>query len=275
MKMRKKIKQLLIFLSITIFITLIFFNLYSFPSGYTGVTLKGDALGCICHGTNQPTPEVYVFFEGPDSVATGQTAFYKIKITHGPAVVGGFDAAVYSGIIDTIAADTTLKRDESNGDLTHRFAKTFSNDTIVWSFKYTAPGSEQTDTLYAVGNSCNNDTSSSNDEWNFSSNFLIRVYNPIGITANSTFVDNYKLYQNYPNPFNPVTKIKFDIKESTHVKITVYDVSGKIISVLMNKLINTGSYEVEFDGNRLPSGVYFYKFEAGQFTDSKTMILVK
>jgi hypothetical protein len=273
--MGKYIFKILFFSFVTLLITLIVYNIYSFPTGYTGVTTKGDGLGCICHGTNQPTPTVSVFFEGPDSVAVNETVLYKIKVSHGPAVVGGFDAAVYSGIIDTVSADTTLRRDNPSGDLTHRFPKTFSNDTLFWTFKYTAPGTEQTDTLYAVGNSCNNDTTSSNDEWNFSPNFLIRVYNPIGIANNGKIVKDFKLYQNYPNPFNPVTRIKYDIKENGILKISVFDVSGRFISTLKDGFSKPGVYEVEFNGNNLSSGIYFYKIETRNYSDTKTMVLIK
>lgn len=273
--MGKHIFKLLLFFFVTIFITLIVYNIYSFPGGYTGVTAKGDGLGCICHGNNQPTPAVSVFFDGPDSVAVGQTVLYKIKIAHGPAVVGGFDAAVYSGTIDTVAADTTLRRDNPTGELTHRFPKEFDNDTLFWTFKYTAPGNEQTDTLYAVGNSCDNDTTSSNDKWNFSPNFLIRVYNPIGIVNNGKIVKDFKLYQNYPNPFNPVTNIKYDVNGNIYLKITVFDITGKIIDILNNGFAKQGTYEVEYNGKNLPSGIYFYKIETGLYSETKTMVLIK
>jgi hypothetical protein len=273
--MQKYIFKLLLVSFVILFITLIVYNIYSFPGGYTGVTTKDDGLGCICHGPNQPTPAISVFFEGPDSVAAGETAYYKIKTAHGPAIIGGFNAAVYSGTIDTTSADTTIRRDSFNGDLTHRFPKEFVNDTVSWTFKYTAPGSEQTDTLYAVGNSCNNDSSSTNDEWNFSQNFLIRVYNPIGIAKNEQIIKDFKLYQNYPNPFNPVTKIKYDIKGNGNIKISVYTITGKIVSILKNGFVKQGTHEVEFNGDNLASGIYFYKIESSQFSDTKSMILIK
>ncbi|HMQ78048.1 MAG TPA: T9SS type A sorting domain-containing protein [Ignavibacteria bacterium] len=85
----------------------------------------------------------------------------------------------------------------------------------------------------------------------------------------------YKLYNNYPNPFNPVTRIKFDIPEGSHTKLLIYDINGKEISTLVNKQLNPGSYEAEFNASDLPSGVYFYKLSSGGYTDVKKMILVK
>lgn len=273
--MKIKIKKLTVFSAVTGLVTILFVNIYSFPSGYTGVTKKGDGLGCICHGTNQPTPSVSVFFEGPDSVATGGSALYKIKISHGPAIVGGFDAAVFAGTIDTTSSDTTLWRDNLSGDLSHRFPKEFVNDTLFWTFKYTAPTTALTDTLYAVGNSCNNDTSSSNDEWNFSPNFVIRVFNPIGIVNSGLVVKEYKLYQNYPNPFNPVTKIRFYLKESGNMNFAVFDITGSLVKILHSGFAERGFHALEFEAGSLASGVYFYRLETQDYTDTKTMVLVK
>ncbi len=92
--------------------------------------------------------------------------------------------------------------------------------------------------------------------------------------------DNFKLYQNYPNPFNPVTKIKFDIPgtikhKTLDVKLIVYDILGKEIETLINERLNPGSYEAAFDGSNLTSGIYFYKLTIENYTQTKTMVLLK
>lgn len=92
--------------------------------------------------------------------------------------------------------------------------------------------------------------------------------------------ENFKLYDNYPNPFNPVTKIKFDIPSNvkgqmSNVRLIVYDVLGKEVESLVNQELNGGSYEVEFNGSNLSSGIYFCKIEAGSFVDTKRMVLMK
>ncbi|MDQ3021451.1 MAG: T9SS type A sorting domain-containing protein [Bacteroidota bacterium] len=92
--------------------------------------------------------------------------------------------------------------------------------------------------------------------------------------------DNFKLYQNYPNPFNPSTKIKFDIPaveriDNPFYKLIVYDALGKEIVTLVSESLNPGSYEAEFSGLNLSSGVYFYKLTNGNFIDIKKMFLVK
>jgi hypothetical protein len=95
---------------------------------------------------------------------------------------------------------------------------------------------------------------------------------------------SFQLYQNYPNPFNPTTKIKFTIPQSPLpggdgrgglVTLKVYDVLGNEVAILINEEKLAGTYEVEFDGAGLPSGIYFYKLQAGSFVETKNMMLMK
>ncbi|HMQ79960.1 MAG TPA: aryl-sulfate sulfotransferase [Ignavibacteria bacterium] len=91
----------------------------------------------------------------------------------------------------------------------------------------------------------------------------------------------YNLSQNYPNPFNPVTKIRFSIpagQNGAYASASVlklYDALGKELRVLVNEELRPGSYEIDFDGSGLSSGVYFYRLSSGAFTDMKKMVLVK
>ena len=91
----------------------------------------------------------------------------------------------------------------------------------------------------------------------------------------------YSLSQNYPNPFNPVTKIRFDIKKSefrsqnSEVTLKIYDALGREVETLVNEQLAQGTYEVTFDGSMLNSGVYFYKLSAGDFSETKRMMLLK
>ena len=81
--------------------------------------------------------------------------------------------------------------------------------------------------------------------------------------------------QNYPNPFNPSTTIKFELPQSAIVRLSVYDMLGREVSVLVNERRNAGVHEVKFDGSNLASGVYFYRLTAGDFVQSKKLVLVK
>ena len=91
----------------------------------------------------------------------------------------------------------------------------------------------------------------------------------------SNIPDRFRLYQNYPNPFNPATTIKFDIPKNTFVNITLFDILGREVRKLVNENRTAGTYEVRFDATDLASGTYFYRIEAGSFTDVKKMILIK
>lgn len=99
---------------------------------------------------------------------------------------------------------------------------------------------------------------------------------PIGIQVISSEVPrNFSLSQNYPNPFNPVTKIKFSIPKSGIVKLTVYDAAGREAAVLIKGELEAGTFNYDFDASHLASGIYFYKLESGEFTQTKKMALVK
>jgi len=100
---------------------------------------------------------------------------------------------------------------------------------------------------------------------------------PIGVKTISNEVPNsYALHQNYPNPFNPSTRIKFDMPKNGFVTLKVYDMLGRVVSTLVNnEFIKAGEKEVTFSGHNLASGVYFYRIEAGEFSATKKMTLVK
>ncbi len=98
---------------------------------------------------------------------------------------------------------------------------------------------------------------------------------PTDIRRETETAKNFSLLQNYPNPFNPVTNIKFSIPSKEYVTLKVYDITGKEMAVLLSRNLNQGTYSVSFDGRNISSGVYFYKIEAGNFSDVKKMILVK
>ncbi|OGU78914.1 MAG: hypothetical protein A2W11_08690 [Ignavibacteria bacterium RBG_16_35_7] len=100
---------------------------------------------------------------------------------------------------------------------------------------------------------------------------------PIGIKNISTEIPGtYKLLQNYPNPFNPSTTIRFALREKSNVLLIVYDISGREIATLINnETVSPGVKEINFNASGLSSGIYFYTIKAGDFRDTKKMILLK
>jgi hypothetical protein len=85
----------------------------------------------------------------------------------------------------------------------------------------------------------------------------------------------YKLFENYPNPFNPLTSIRFTIPQNVFVNIKVYDIIGNEIATLVDEFKTEGIHAVSFDASNLPSGVYVYKMKAGEFVETRKMILLK
>ncbi len=98
---------------------------------------------------------------------------------------------------------------------------------------------------------------------------------PTGISDENYTTHRFSLQQNYPNPFNPSTIIKYSIPKQSNVTLKIFDVLGSEVETLVNTEQPQGNYEVDFDGNELTSGIYFYKLQAGDFVETKKMILLK
>jgi hypothetical protein len=92
---------------------------------------------------------------------------------------------------------------------------------------------------------------------------------------NKEIPTKFMLYQNYPNPFNSSTTISYDLPERSRVKLSIYNLLGQEVATLVNDEQEPGRYNVKFDASDLPSGVYFYRLEAGKFIEQKKMILIK
>jgi len=255
-----------------IFLSFIIFANSSYFHGIVGMTLRDGGIGCICHNSSIDD-SVNVWIEGPDSLQKNTNAHFKLFMTGGPAVQGGFNVASYTGQLS--AVDTLVKL--ISGELTHSLPNPFENDTVIWSFNYTAPDSILTDTLYSVGNSVNGDGNPTGpDKWNFGKNFIIHIVDsPVNVEEHNTKPEQYFLYQNYPNPFNPSTTISYTIPNSSFVTLKVYDVLGNEAAVLVNQQQSAGKYNVTFNAANLSSGIYLYCIEAGSLIYTRKMILLR
>jgi phosphatidylserine/phosphatidylglycerophosphate/cardiolipin synthase-like enzyme len=98
---------------------------------------------------------------------------------------------------------------------------------------------------------------------------------PTSVKDNSIKEFNYSLYQNYPNPFNPVTTIRFQLPESEKVELKIYDMLGREVKTLYNKIAPAGIVDVDFNADNLASGVYIYRIKAGNYIASKKLMLIK
>ena len=100
---------------------------------------------------------------------------------------------------------------------------------------------------------------------------------PLSISDSSKerFLVAFSLEQNYPNPFNPSTKIQFTIVNRQLTIVRVYDVLGREVATLENEMKQPGTYTVEFDASNLASGVYLYRLKAGNFVETKRLVLLR
>jgi len=87
--------------------------------------------------------------------------------------------------------------------------------------------------------------------------------------------DSYGMSQNYPNPFNPTTAINYALKEDVHVTLQVYDITGRLVATLVDGVQNAGHHVAEFNAANLPSGSYLYKIQAGNYSATRNMMLLK
>jgi hypothetical protein len=114
------------------------------------------------------------------------------------------------------------------------------------------------------------------DWWWAVDNVTIHACNLVGVSSNqNNNPAKYSLSQNYPNPFNPSTTITYALPKAGNVKLTIYDVLGREVKTLVNEYKTAGTYNVTFDGSSLSSGLYFYRINAGGFTETKKMLLIK
>jgi hypothetical protein len=97
----------------------------------------------------------------------------------------------------------------------------------------------------------------------------------VGINPSSNIISDYKLYQNYPNPFNPSTTIKFNISKKEFVVLKIFDQLGRDVKTLLSKEIPEGTHSVILNAELLSAGIYFYRLTAGEFIQTRKLLLVK
>jgi hypothetical protein len=255
---------LLIFLSISIPIMA-----YSDATGRTGRTRKTSTTGCSCHGS--AASGVIVTITGPDTVFVNQSASFTLTISGGPASGSGCDIAAKTGTLSPVS--TTLKL--SGTELTHKANTLMTSGSVTFQFSYLYATGPTIDTLYANGVSSNSSNTSSGDQWNWAANKRVVVLTPTSVTDEKNIPNNFILNQNYPNPFNPATNIKFSVANDGFVSLKVFNLNGQEVATLVNEQKSPGEYSSTWYASSLPSGVYYYRLQAGTFTSVKKLLLLK
>lgn len=148
--------------------------------------------------------------------------------------------------------DTTFRVNDTTAILTDVFSR-FPSDTYLWLVR-------------------------ARDEWNNTASvdtFTFRYDVSSDVADDGGQPLEYKLFQNYPNPFNPLTIINYQLAVSNFVSLKIYDLLGREVATLVNGELPAGSHRVSFDANGFSGGVYFYKLQAGRFTETRKMLLLK
>jgi aminopeptidase N len=142
--------------------------------------------------------------------------------------------------------------------------------------------SDGSDTLLTAMNDVNNQSFTFNFTkepvsllFDPNNNIVLKWASIIDVEEISNVITDFYLEQNYPNPFNPSTTIKYQISEISFVTLKVYDVLGNEIGTIVNEEKPIGRYKIEFNATTLPSGIYFYRLQAGNFIETKKMILLR
>ncbi|MBS1493764.1 MAG: T9SS type A sorting domain-containing protein [Bacteroidetes bacterium] len=190
--------------------------------------------------------------------------------------VGGTDSSSYTDIYLTVSGN--------NGASWKRpFIITPTSPRMDWAYVTVSPINDKTANTDYINMICQRDTipganvNTPNTD-TYADPFYIRVSYPapVGINPVSSIADKFELKQNYPNPFNPVTNIRFSLPKLANVTLKVYGVDGKEVATLINdEIVSEGTKEVSFNATTLASGVYFYTITAGDFRETKKMMLLK
>ena len=267
----QKIKYTLFAIALLVFFFSITIILYGSSGGRTGRTLKTSTQGCgSCHGSSA-TADVSVVLSGPDTVVAGQTMGFSLTVSKPSKTGAGLDIATRNGVLAPVSTNIHL----ASGELTHNNNIPMSGGSATVQFNYTAPGTPGIDTLWATGLATNSSGGTDGDDWNWATSKRITVVMATGISSNNSITNDFRLYQNFPNPFNPVTKISYELAVSEFVTLKIYNTNGMEIAELVSQKQNPGKHEIDLNAADLSSGIYFYAIKAGNFKETRRMMLIK
>jgi len=207
-----------------------------------GVTMKA---GAVLYQPDRIVSYDYGYTEG----------YYVMNLDKGNQAIGGadMDTIGHVGVTDT----TTVYALKTNSNHSHPFAFTTDSGGNAWLIIGTDSGFEGKTTLYY--------------------NKIIVTFEKVSAISGpvGSKPSVFRLAQNYPNPFNPSTVIGYQIPVSVFVNLSVYNFLGQKVRTLVNEKRAAGPHRVTFNGAGLPSGIYFYKFKAGGFDESRKMLLLQ
>jgi hypothetical protein len=192
----------------------------------------------------------------------GSTNGFFTSCTSDTLTTTGCFAAVFTTSSDSVSVRRGFPGNLSSGTIQYKLNSVITSGTVPPVTAIFSNNAIQRVDIAFAGTGPNNC-------WFDAENLPTNIGTPIGTAA------KYELAQNYPNPFNPSTSISFSIMKPEFVRLSVYDITGKEISVIVNQQLTSGKYNIDFNASKFSSGVYFYKISAGDFSNVRKMILIK
>jgi hypothetical protein len=180
---------------------------------------------------------------------------------------------------DTGNLQSEENEDWENGQLTPKLRRTYTYDpwkhlTAIWSYAWTGTTWAPFDWINGFGL-----TDSSGNTFVIGTTYNVELVWRIVLTgvpsASAGPPESPALSQNYPNPFNPSTTIRYGLPERAQVSLLVFNTLGQQVAVLQNGEQEAGYHDVKFDASSLPSGVYFYRLQAGSYVETRKLCLVR
>lgn len=243
------------------------FSLFGYPIGYYGIaktTTGGESwtenyLDTIPLNSLSKPFGRYMYASGNNKIVRSTDYGYTWNIIH--------QSNYYLSKIEMVDSLTGYCLGSLNSGSWGIILKTI-NGGINWNIQYTQSINTFTSISF-VNSLCGNAVGSEG---------LILRTNTGGIVThinNQETITDFNLAQNYPNPFNPRTNIKYQVPKSTFITIKIYDILGNELETLVNENHLSGMYNVDWNAEKYSSGIYFYKFSANDFTETKRMVLIK
>jgi hypothetical protein len=259
------------------------------PDGRTGAPGESTCATSGCHGTSALNAGAgSLTIDAPNPYVPGTE--YAVSVTLSDPVQSrwGFELTVLNAddeaagtITLTNTNDTQFSTSGGRTYIKHTSAGTSpgTSSSRTWSFQWTAPPSDVGSiTFYAAGNAANGNFSTSGDHIYISS--AMSIPQTTGIGSEPVQASQPKLGPNYPNPFNPATTIPFTLHESSDVEITVYTLSGQLVSTLVHGPFAVGDHVAVWDGTndaslRVASGVYLITMRSNHLQSALTVTLIR
>jgi hypothetical protein len=195
------------------------------------------------------------------TVSAGGSSITKIAYTFVSFKCGGVGTTISGGMTVTSSWSITNNKFTITTDLNSNPFGTPWPHTINGTFSATGEQASGTWSASVAGVACSGS------------------WGPVGpatsVEDESGLPKQFALEQNYPNPFNPSTTIKYELPKSSEIRLSVFDILGREVPVLVNERREAGVHEVKFDGSSFASGVYFYRLQAGDFVSTKRMLILK